>query len=207
MRSEQTVVFVPEVVDRDGNAVSERFISENLDLIVQWYNDMIDRDLEDLYDFTCLEVYKSETVKNGVCIAIGIDTREINTYFFYEYITDPDDDGNYPLLINDEYYYIYYKENNSEVATKSPKSPKTKTAKAKPKTPKSTSEKTKIKRAPSSYILFTNDMRQRVKEENPNATFGEMGKILGSMWAKLKDSEKAYYTKKSNKLKAELNRP
>jgi hypothetical protein len=69
-----------------------------------------------------------------------------------------------------------------------PKAPKaTKTAKpAKP-------VKNKTKRgpsAPSAYILFCKEKRPEVQTANPTASFGEMGKLLGELWAKMSDAEK-----------------
>lgn len=60
--------------------------------------------------------------------------------------------------------------------------------------------KPKAKRAPSPYIIFSTEKRPGVKESNPNASFGELGKILGAMWAAMDDKAKAvsyyeiYYT-------------
>ena len=49
----------------------------------------------------------------------------------------------------------------------------------------------KTKRSPSAYIIFASEMRPTVKAENPDATFGELGKLLGAKWAALSDAEKA----------------
>ena len=46
------------------------------------------------------------------------------------------------------------------------------------------------KRALTPYILFTQAKRATVKEENPEASFGEISKILGGLWKKLSDAEK-----------------
>lgn len=54
----------------------------------------------------------------------------------------------------------------------------------------------KKKRAPSSYINFCKEMRAKVKEENPTASFGELGSILGKMWSGLSESAKAGYGQK-----------
>lgn len=47
------------------------------------------------------------------------------------------------------------------------------------------SGKAKVKRAPSPYIVFCTEMRPIVKEKNPEATFGMMGKLMGTMWGKI----------------------
>jgi hypothetical protein len=39
-------------------------------------------------------------------------------------------------------------------------------------------------------MFFVQDYRERIKEENPNATFGEVGKLLGAKWKEMSDAEK-----------------
>ena len=43
------------------------------------------------------------------------------------------------------------------------------------------------------FMLFSNNNRQRIKDENPNITLGKLGKKLGEMWRALTDEEKAQY--------------
>jgi len=42
----------------------------------------------------------------------------------------------------------------------------------------------------SAYIVFCQAKRAEVKAANPDATFGELGKILGKMWGKLDEKQK-----------------
>ncbi|KAH8114911.1 high mobility group box domain-containing protein [Phellopilus nigrolimitatus] len=49
------------------------------------------------------------------------------------------------------------------------------------------------KRALSAYMFFSQDWRERIKAENPDAGFGEVGKLLGAKWKELDDSEKKPY--------------
>eukprot|EP01031_Cornospumella_fuschlensis_P045452 gene45452-55619_t len=79
------------------------------------------------------------------------------------------------------------------------------TAKA-PKEGKATTkaDKPKTKRAPSPYIIFCTEKRKELKAQNPTATFGEMGKMLGQLWAQMDDKAKAQYNKQSAAKKAEL---
>ncbi|KAF7791579.1 hypothetical protein EIP86_002595 [Pleurotus ostreatoroseus] len=49
------------------------------------------------------------------------------------------------------------------------------------------------KRALSAYMFFSQDWRERVKAENPDASFGEIGKLLGARWKELDDEEKKPY--------------
>jgi hypothetical protein len=42
----------------------------------------------------------------------------------------------------------------------------------------------------SAYMFFVQDFRERIKTENPQATFGELGKLLGAKWQEMSPSEK-----------------
>ena len=42
-------------------------------------------------------------------------------------------------------------------------------------------------------MLFSKEHRPKVKEENPDITFGQIGKKLGEMWRALSDAEKEKY--------------
>ena len=55
---------------------------------------------------------------------------------------------------------------------------------------KSTDDKPKVKRAPSAYIVFCTEKRTEAKISNPDASFGELGKILGKMWGQLDEEGK-----------------
>src|SRR5690242_13873327 len=46
------------------------------------------------------------------------------------------------------------------------------------------------KKASSAYFHFSKKMRQKIKEDNPTATFGEIGKLLGAAWKALPAEEK-----------------
>lgn len=59
------------------------------------------------------------------------------------------------------------------------------------KSAKADGGKARTKRAPSPYILFCSEKRKELKAANPNATFGEMGKMLGQMWASMDEKAKA----------------
>ena len=43
------------------------------------------------------------------------------------------------------------------------------------------------------FMLFSKEHRAKVKEENPEITFGGVGKKLGEMWRALSDKEKQAY--------------
>jgi len=86
--------------------------------------------------------------------------------------------------------------------------PKRKAAeKAEKKTaPRAAAKKGKDKNAPkramSAYMFFSQDWRERIKTENPDAGFGEVGKLLGAKWKELDESEKKPYVDQAAKDKA-----
>ncbi|GAA5891480.1 hypothetical protein JCM8208_007297 [Rhodotorula glutinis] len=53
------------------------------------------------------------------------------------------------------------------------------------------------KRPLSAYMHFSQDKRSEVKEENPDVTFGEIGKLLGAKWKEATDDEKKPYQAKA----------
>ncbi|KAG6901932.1 hypothetical protein C0995_006454, partial [Termitomyces sp. Mi166 len=55
------------------------------------------------------------------------------------------------------------------------------------------------KRALSAYMFFSQDWRERIKAENPDAGFGEVGKLLGAKWKELDDEEKKPYLEQAAK--------
>jgi len=76
--------------------------------------------------------------------------------------------------------------------------PKRKAAEKAERAPRAAAEKKKkakggTKRALSAYMFFSQDWRERIKTENPDAGFGEVGKLLGAKWKELDDVEKKPY--------------
>ncbi|GFF36938.1 non-histone chromosomal protein 6 [Aspergillus udagawae] len=53
------------------------------------------------------------------------------------------------------------------------------------------------KRGLSAYMFFANDNRDKVREENPGITFGQVGKMLGERWKALSDSDRRPYEEKA----------
>lgn len=39
-------------------------------------------------------------------------------------------------------------------------------------------------------MFFVSDYRDRIKTENPDVTFGEVGKLLGAKWKEMGEAEK-----------------
>lgn len=42
-------------------------------------------------------------------------------------------------------------------------------------------------------MFFSQDHRERVRNENPDASFGEVGRLLGAKWKDMSDAEKQPY--------------
>ncbi|SAM04872.1 hypothetical protein [Absidia glauca] len=53
------------------------------------------------------------------------------------------------------------------------------------------------KRGLSAYMFFSQDTREKVKSENPEASFGQIGKILGAKWREMSDDDKKPYQDKA----------
>merc|ERR1712130_961532 len=51
------------------------------------------------------------------------------------------------------------------------------------------------KRPMSAYFLFMNATRPTVRKENPDASIGEVAKILGKMWGEIEPADKAKFDK------------
>ena len=80
--------------------------------------------------------------------------------------------------------------------------PKKPTQKATP----TTTRRTKAKKDPaapkrplSAYMFFSQDWRERVKAENPDAGFGDVGHLLGTKWKEMNEDEKKPYIEMANK--------
>jgi len=58
------------------------------------------------------------------------------------------------------------------------------------------------KKSMSSYVLFANDMRPKLKTSHPELSFGEIAKALGAEWKKVKPDVKQHYEKLAEKGKA-----
>jgi len=74
-----------------------------------------------------------------------------------------------------------------------PKEPKTKSDQ-KVKRIKKQKDPNEPKKGLSAYMFFSQDQRTKIQAENPEAGFGEIGKLLGEAWKKLSDNEKKPYT-------------
>ena len=79
-----------------------------------------------------------------------------------------------------------------------------------PKEPKGKKGKKKdpnaLKRGLSAFMFFSNAMRETIKAENPEASFGELGKILGARWKEMDDAAREPYVAKAAEDKARYAR-
>ena len=57
------------------------------------------------------------------------------------------------------------------------------------------------KRALSAFMLFSQEKRSQIKLDNPEATFGQIGKLLGDAWKNSTDDEKAPFLAKAEAAK------
>lgn len=80
----------------------------------------------------------------------------------------------------------------TKTITKSPKKDTKASLKA-AKAAKKAAKEAKPKRAPGPYMLFCKAQRPKIVAANPNFTFGEVGKALGTAWKELSDADKAKY--------------
>ncbi|KAK9512299.1 hypothetical protein O3M35_000757 [Rhynocoris fuscipes] len=86
---------------------------------------------------------------------------------------------------------------------KKEKKKKTVTISEKPRKKREKKEKdsNKPKRAPSAYMLWFNENREKIKQDNPGISFTDIAKKAGELWKKLDD--KSEWEKKSAKMKDE----
>lgn len=77
-----------------------------------------------------------------------------------------------------------------------------KSEKAKPQRAGRKKDPNAPKRPLSAYMFFSQDWRERIKAENPDAGFGEVGKLLGKKWKCLEDEDKKPYLEQAVRDKA-----
>jgi len=51
-------------------------------------------------------------------------------------------------------------------------------------------DKNAPKKPCSAFFWFSKEQRPLIKEKNPNATFGDMGKLIGEAWRALTEDDK-----------------
>merc|ERR1711924_118164 len=80
-----------------------------------------------------------------------------------------------------------------------PAAKKAKSKKAAPAAKKAKKEKKGYKGACGPYMFFVNENRDQVKADNPDLSFGELGKELGEMWRNLSAKDKQPFEKMAAK--------
>lgn len=45
----------------------------------------------------------------------------------------------------------------------------------------------------SAYMFFSQDNRDKVRNDSPDASFGEVGRLLGARWKEMTDAQKQPY--------------
>eukprot|EP00586_Coscinodiscus_wailesii_P005793 CAMPEP_0172483170 /NCGR_PEP_ID=MMETSP1066-20121228/10046_1 /TAXON_ID=671091 /ORGANISM="Coscinodiscus wailesii, Strain CCMP2513" /LENGTH=319 /DNA_ID=CAMNT_0013246883 /DNA_START=249 /DNA_END=1208 /DNA_ORIENTATION=+ len=58
----------------------------------------------------------------------------------------------------------------------------------------------------TSFMFFSNAKRAEIKEENPDATFGELSKLIGAEFKALSSEEKSYYIEQADEDKLRYQR-
>lgn len=57
--------------------------------------------------------------------------------------------------------------------------------------------------APNRWVFFNTEVRDEVKEANPDATFADLSKLIGAKWSALSDDDKLPYETKAREAKAQ----
>ncbi|KAI8923664.1 high mobility group box domain-containing protein [Entophlyctis helioformis] len=58
----------------------------------------------------------------------------------------------------------------------------------------------------SAFMIFSQENRAKIKEDNPEASFGEIGKLLGAAWRELSEKGKQVYNEKAEEDKGRYER-
>lgn len=53
------------------------------------------------------------------------------------------------------------------------------------------------KKGMSAFMLFSNEQRNKIKADNPESSFGEIGRKVGEAWKALSEKQKQTYVKKA----------
>ncbi|CAE1320781.1 PBRM1 [Acanthosepion pharaonis] len=60
-----------------------------------------------------------------------------------------------------------------------------------------------IRRQPSGYIVFAGEIRKQIQQENPDCSFGDISRIVGTKWRNLSKEEKERFEEKAKKIAEE----
>jgi hypothetical protein len=57
------------------------------------------------------------------------------------------------------------------------------------------------KKRPSAYIFYIQEMRPKLKAQDPSLSFADLSKKIGELWKGLPEDERAPYFEKANRRK------
>ncbi|KAL5013533.1 hypothetical protein ScPMuIL_007803 [Solemya velum] len=63
--------------------------------------------------------------------------------------------------------------------------------------------KSNIKRQISGYIVYSGEVRKQIQQENPDSSFGDISRIVGTKWRNLTKEEKEKYEERAKKIAEE----
>ncbi|CAH2012265.1 unnamed protein product [Acanthoscelides obtectus] len=70
-------------------------------------------------------------------------------------------------------------------------------------TPSSSKKKSNKNKVVTGYILYSREVRKQVVQNNPESTFGDISRIVGSEWKSLPQSEKQLWEERASRLNEE----
>ncbi|KXS14730.1 SSrecog-domain-containing protein [Gonapodya prolifera JEL478] len=101
------------------------------------------------------------------------------------------------------------KEKSSKPKESKPKEKKDKGEKSKGgekgkegKKPRKKKDPNEPKKPLAAFMIFSNDKREQVKKDNPEAGFGEIGRLLGNLWKEMTIEDKKPYNDRAGEAKA-----
>ena len=91
----------------------------NIDLVLEWYKEKLRDDYDDIKDNIGPFEYKLSKKGNSIVIDGKTNQNEEESFLIKEYLLDIDDDGNYPLTINNYGYLVIPLKNKNEIIEES----------------------------------------------------------------------------------------
>lgn len=152
------LTFMPTLKDSNGNIALTNFVFDNLNEIAEWYDQRFDSEYENNFGF------KVGSIKVSGVLTIEYDITDPDV-FDKSYITDPDDDGNYPIYIQGRMYLVYYSE------------------------PIKIKTREYMTGSRAHYMIRTKKLRQ----ELPGLKASEVSRIIRNEWNNMTQSERDAY--------------
>ena len=91
----------------------------NIHLVFEWYKKRYNEFYDIFKDCIGPFEYKLSTLDNSIVIDGKTNQNEEESYYIKEYLLDIDDDGNYPLTINNYDYLVIPLKNKNEIIEES----------------------------------------------------------------------------------------